>query len=147
MNSDPRVMTYLGGQPETAEQTKAWIANCVRRWTNQGHGWWALRNRETGLVIGAAAIQQLEENPDYPLEIGWRLHPDAWGQGFATEAGHAMIETGFDRLGASQLCAVTEPDNLASRKVMERLGMHYEDIRTFYGVSLAYYLLDRPQKG
>ncbi|OUZ12747.1 hypothetical protein BHE97_00605 [Aeromicrobium sp. PE09-221] len=56
------------------------------------------------------------------VEIGWHLHPDAWGHGYATEAGHAVVDRGFSA-GFEELYAVTDPVNERSQAVCRRLGM------------------------
>lgn len=60
------------------------------------------------------------------VEVGWRLAREHWGHGYATEAGRAALEFGFERLGLEEIVAFTVPDNVASRRVMERLGMHHD---------------------
>jgi ribosomal-protein-alanine N-acetyltransferase len=57
------------------------------------------------------------------VEVAWRLSRRYWGQGYATEAARASIEDGFRRVGLKEIIAITVPHNLASRRVMERLGM------------------------
>lgn len=57
------------------------------------------------------------------VEIGWHLHPDAWGHGYATEAACAAIVDAFSR-GQERIIAVTHPDNHASQAVCRRVGMH-----------------------
>lgn len=54
--------------------------------------------------------------------VGWHLHPDAWGQGYATEAAEAVLHDAFGR-GLARVVAVTDPDNHASQAVCRRLGM------------------------
>ena len=60
------------------------------------------------------------------MEIGWRLHPDAWGHGYATEAGRAALEAARDQLGLTRIIAVIDPGNAASLAVARRLGMSFE---------------------
>jgi RimJ/RimL family protein N-acetyltransferase len=60
------------------------------------------------------------------VEIGWRLRPDYWGQGLATEAATAVMEYGFRRWGFPRLISVAQPENKASLRIMEKLGMEFE---------------------
>jgi len=74
-----------------------------------------------------------EDLPPGPaLEVGWRLSPDAWGQGYATEAAKGAIDWGFAfRPDAPEIVAITARTNLASQAVMKRLGMVHEPWRDF----------------
>jgi RimJ/RimL family protein N-acetyltransferase len=133
----PEVMQYITGRPETREETQAAIERVKARWAGWGYSWWAfidpLRNR----VAGAGCIQHLGRETHHPLEIGWRLHPDYWGQGLASEAAVAMATFAFDRLAAPVLLAVRHPANEASAKVMERLGMRYRGMEAWYDTQVA----------
>lgn len=132
MNREPEVARYLSGQPETPEQTRAAIALVKGRWAQHGFSWWAFVERASGRVVGAGCIQYLGRDPANPYEIGWRLAPDKWGQGLASEAARAMAGWAFGHLEAPLLVAVCKPDNHASAKVMARLGMHYRGEETWY---------------
>jgi len=74
-----------------------------------------------------------DEDADFllDLEIGWHLHPDAWGHGYATEAAAAVLDDAFSR-GLARVIAVTDPDNRASQAVCRRLGMRHFGRTTRY---------------
>lgn len=57
------------------------------------------------------------------VEVGWRLHPDHWGKGLATEGGRASLRHGFVELHLDRIIGIYHPSNVASRRVMEKLGM------------------------
>lgn len=59
-------------------------------------------------------------------EIGWVFHPDHQGQGYATEAAVLALTYGFDHMGLHRVVAICQPEHLASRRVMEKLGMRRE---------------------
>jgi RimJ/RimL family protein N-acetyltransferase len=64
------------------------------------------------------------EAPFMPcVEIGWRLDPDYWNRGYATEGARAALEFGFGPLGLEEILSYTVPDNIRSRRVMEKIGM------------------------
>ncbi len=65
------------------------------------------------------------------LEIGWRLAREAWGQGFATEAARAAVAFGFHELELPEIVSFTVPENVRSRRVMERLGMTHDPAGDF----------------
>jgi RimJ/RimL family protein N-acetyltransferase len=82
----------------------------------------------SGTLLGYAGLQfgwWFAEIAD-EIEIGWRFGTSFWGQGFATEAAWASLEVGFDDLGADRIVAVIEPENIASARVAERLGLVVE---------------------
>lgn len=145
INADPEVMRFLSGQPETREETTAVIERVQARWQEFGYSWWSFIDPTSGQVVGSGCIQNLRRaltpSPDLtcPLEIGWRLRPDRWHQGFATEAAVAMADFAFTALAAPELYAVCHPDNAASAAVMRRLGMDELGIDTWYGRSLNTY--------
>jgi RimJ/RimL family protein N-acetyltransferase len=155
MNSCPEVMRYLGGEPEARQQTEAGVARVERCWAAWGTSWWAFLGATNGRVVGAGCIQYLRreaEPPEdlsslvaNPMEIGWRLHPDFWHQGFATEAAQAMATFAFGRFQISELLAVRKPDNIDSRRVMERLGMSFRGLESWYGTSVAAHVLSREE--
>jgi RimJ/RimL family protein N-acetyltransferase len=60
------------------------------------------------------------------VEIGWMVTPSAWAQGYATEAGRAIRDEAFERLGLDSVIAMYHPENAASGRIMEKLGMAYE---------------------
>ena len=152
MNSDPEVMRYLSaGRPETLEETRAIIGRVVKRWGELGYSWWALIERETEELVGAGAVQNLRREPTLvpdlacPLEIGWRLRRDRWGQGLAVEAARAMGDFAFNELNAQELFAVCDPANTASANVMKRLGMQEVGIQRWYGKDLLTYCIEAGQ--
>lgn len=155
MNRLPEVMRYISGQSESREQTRAAIARVQRAWSVLGTSWWAFIETQSGRVAGAGCIQYARKGADppsdlealrsNPLEIGWRLHPDYWRQGLATEAALCMATFAFDTLAAPELIAVRDPENASSARVMDRLGMRYRGLERWYGIDLATHVLTRAQ--
>lgn len=139
LNSDPAVMRYLTGRPETRDETLAGIERVKARWAEWGYSWWSFFEQDGGALIGAGCIQHLDKDRAQPLEIGWRLRQDRWGRGYASEAARRMATFAFDDLATPLLRAVCDPDNRASARVMERLGMHYCGIERWYDADCAAY--------
>lgn len=144
LNSDPAVMRYLGGV-DTRDKTRDGIARQQVKWAKYGFGWWSVFERDGGALIGAACLQHLGHVEINPLEIGWRLRPEAQSKGYATEAGRAAMEFGFDVIGVTYLTSVANPANTASRRVMERLGMRYVGVQVHYDAPCAFYEIYRDQ--
>ena len=81
--------------------------------------------------------------PD-PIEVGWTLHRDYWGQGLATEGGRAAMECWRELLlDDAQLISITVPANARSRAVMERLGLTYRGTAQWRGLDVVWYAVDR----
>ena len=153
MDQKPEVMRYISGAPATREQTAAWIARVQRCWAAWGTSWWAFIDPPSGRVAGAGCIQYARREPELPddlqslrcnpLEIGWRLHPDFWRQGMASEAALRMATYAFDDVAALELIAVRHPDNIASARVMDRLRMRYRGLEIWYGQPQATHAVSR----
>ena len=85
-------------------------------------GFWAVEVRETGVVAGSVLLLTLPNADDGEVEVGWHLHPDSWGHGYATEAATAVITHSFDA-GLPEIYAITHTTNAASQAVCRRLGL------------------------
>ncbi|MGO4663968.1 GNAT family N-acetyltransferase [Terrabacter sp. 2TAF16] len=85
-------------------------------------GFWAVEVRETGVVAGSVILLTLPDADDGEVEVGWHLHPDSWGHGYATEAATAVIQHGFDG-GLPEVYALTHTTNEPSQAVCRRLGL------------------------
>lgn len=85
-------------------------------------GMWALERVEDGVVVGTVLLLTLPNAEHGEVEIGWHLHPDSWGHGYATEAARAVLGHAF-AAGLPEVIAVSHTDNWPSQAVMRRLGM------------------------
>jgi len=125
---DPRIGATLWGRPEppTEAEIVDGLAAKVEHWDRRGFGMWLLRDRETGALLGRGGLQYTYTAGLHDVEAAWAIVPERWGQGLATELAFACVQAGFDRLGLREIVAFTLPDNLASRRVMEKAGFEYE---------------------
>ncbi|GAA2746379.1 MULTISPECIES: GNAT family N-acetyltransferase [Kitasatospora] len=101
-------------------------------------GRWAVQRRDTGTVVGGLGIRLL---PPYEndLELSWQLAPAAWGKGFATEAGTALIRWAFSQ-DVEELFAVARPTNARAISMAKRLGMQWVgETNKYYGLNLQVY--------
>ncbi|HEX3980326.1 MAG TPA: GNAT family N-acetyltransferase [Acidimicrobiales bacterium] len=111
--------------PETFSRRDAWLGMAQWRgqWELRGTGQFALEERATGRFVGRAGLHRPEQD-DWPgVEVGWTLHPEYWGRGFATEAGAASLAYAFGVMGLSEVFSVILPENLRSQAVAGRLGL------------------------
>ena len=137
-------MEFLSdGVTETMEKTNAVVARVRERWHRLGYSWWAILDITTDTVIGAACAQNVANQVGAEIEIGWRLTKSATGRGYATEAGKAAASFAFDAIGVDHVVAVAAPKNVASHKVMQRVGMTYRGIETHYNEPCTTYVLHK----
>ncbi len=101
-------------------------------------GFWAVEVVATGVVAGTVLLTTAGSDPaETELEIGWHLHPDSWGRGYAREAAGALLRAGLDA-GLPRIHALLYPDNEPSARVCEAIGMREQaiEVDTWYpGIS------------
>jgi ribosomal-protein-alanine N-acetyltransferase len=143
--SDPEVMRYVGhGAHRTRADTTAALRSYADALAARGYAFVAVIERSTGAVIGDAGLHPLGgRGPD--IELGYTLARAVWGRGYATELGRALLEHAFTALGAPRVVAQVEPENRASRHVLEKLGMTERGRRTAYGRPHLLYAVEREE--
>ena len=118
----PEVAKWLSpADRDPLAAAEATIARFRSSWNTRGYAPWGVFRE--GRLIGQCGLNFVPEFEE--TEVLWALHPDAWGQGYATEAARAALKLGFETIGLSLIFAVTKPDNVASQAVMKRLGLVY----------------------
>ena len=124
MNADPAVAEHVGGALDRAA-SDAYLERIEAHWAREGFGLWALERLDEGRFIGFTGLARprFEAHFTPAVEVGWRLVHQAWGHGFATEAGRAALEFGFETVGLDEIVSFTAVGNERSRAVMQRLGM------------------------
>ncbi len=124
LNTHPLVVESLGSSPTRAE-SDAVVDRYGEELGREGWGLWAVE--VTGGVAFAGMVGLHRVSPALPcapaVEVGWRLHPDQWGRGYATEAAVASLRLGFDEVGLDEIVAFTTTLNTRSQAVMARIGM------------------------
>ena len=132
INSHPQVCQYLPNQL-TESESNEFAHKIIQKFKEQGFGLFALERKDNGTFIGYTGLNT--PNFDAPfmpnIEIGWRLAFDQWGQGFATEAALAVRNYAFDELNLPEIVSFTVPENTASRRIMEKIGMIYDPSSDF----------------
>lgn len=123
--ADPVMMEYYP-HPFSREESADWIARWRSLYAARGFGLWAMELRETGELAGDCGLipQIVEGAPE--VEIGWHVRRDLWNRGLATEAAGAVRDYAFGRLGLVRLISLIRPENGASRRVAEKIGMTVE---------------------
>ena len=111
-------MRYLGPRTDGAVAIGRYRAH----WAEHGFGIWAAEERGSGAFVGRIGVQFHRLWPHDP-EVGWALDPSFWGRGYATEGGEASLRHAFDTLGCDRVVSIVLPENAASIRVMDRLGI------------------------
>lgn len=153
--ADPEVCRYLGdGRPRTRDRVERSVGFARRMWDERGFGPFAMELE--GRLIGVCLLLPLPRTGTDPgdfdargpeIEIGYWVAKEAWGNGYATEAARAVLGwvTGGDGPGLGRVLAVTNPENAASRRVLEKIGMRsLGESGAYYGATTSLYEFVRP---
>jgi RimJ/RimL family protein N-acetyltransferase len=132
MNADPRVAEHL---PSTMsrEQSDALFDRIRTNFATRGFDVFAVEVAASGELAGfvGLTVPRFEASFTPCVEIGWRLAPAHWGNGYATEAARASLAFGFETLRLDEIVSFTVPANVRSRRVMERVGMKHDPTDDF----------------
>jgi len=123
--ADPAMWRYPLGRGLTREETEGFLDRHIRHREAHGFGMWAAELRHEAVLVGCIGLAVPAWLPEVlpAVEVGWRLHPDWWGRGLATEGGEASLRHGFEEVGLDRVISIFMPENVASGRVMDRLGM------------------------
>jgi RimJ/RimL family protein N-acetyltransferase len=132
MNADPHVMEFFPGRL-SREATEERVDRIEAHFIEHGFGLWAVEivgiTPFAGMLGLAVPPFQTAFTPC--VEVAWRLQREHWNRGYATEGGTAALEFGFGALGLKEVLSYTVPANLASRRVMEKIGMTHSPAEDF----------------
>jgi ribosomal-protein-alanine N-acetyltransferase len=141
--SDPDVTRYLpGGKPRPKDKTQAVLEYFVDH--NQQHGFtvWAVFDKPDNRFVGHCGLLYLEGTPD--VELAYAFGKAFWGMGIASEAARASLRYGFETVGLARILALAFPDNRASQRVMQKIGMQHRGMTDrYHNAQLVLYALER----
>jgi len=127
--------------PPPLEKLERFIADQQKHWEKYGYGNWGILPTDRDEIIGWAGLQFLPELNE--TEVGYLLDKPFWGKGYATEATLASLQFGFDHFAFSQLIALVHPENVASRRVLEKCGMTYVETIHLWSIDLLRHRIER----
>jgi RimJ/RimL family protein N-acetyltransferase len=127
-------------EPPPRERVQKFILGQLQHWEEHGFGWWAVEPRSKGELIGWNGLQYLPETDE--VEVGFLLRKAYWGKGLATEGARASLRYGFEELGLERIVAIVHPENIASQRVIEKLGMAFVDRAEYFGMDVYRYIVD-----
>lgn len=137
LDSDPQVHKYLGNNTvQSIQQSRETVLSVIQQQKKYGVARWAVIDKSTMTFMGWSGLKyetQLRPEAHY-YDLGYRLKPEYWGKGYATESAKAALTYGFKQLGLNKICAAAHEGNMASIAVLLKLGMQplgnfiYKDI-------------------
>lgn len=127
LDSNPNVHTYLGNNPvENIDQIREVIKMIRQQYIDNGIGRWAIIDKQTNDFIGWTGLKFETEtinNHRQYYDLGYRLIEKYWGKGIATEATKATLKYAFDELNLTEIYAICDIGNIASKNVLEKSGL------------------------
>lgn len=129
--NDDDIQKYLSpANRRTRQQLKVTLKKLALRWKERGFGIFCVCEKGNKKMIGYSGFQYLDKTPQ--VEILFGFLKEVWGNGFATEAANACLRFGFEEARFEKVCAATHPENLASRCVLEKIGMAFSKKSEYY---------------
>ncbi|QDV61158.1 GNAT family N-acetyltransferase [Crateriforma conspicua] len=132
LNSDQDVMKFTGEPLLSSLKQASEAIECYTDFERYGFGRWACVEKQSGRVIGFCGLKYLPDLDE--VDVGYRLMPEFWGRGFATEACAACLEFGFRILQLKEIIAMVMPANAASIGVVRKCGMRCEGEVSYEGI-------------
>ncbi|MBI5351495.1 MAG: GNAT family N-acetyltransferase [Chloroflexi bacterium] len=127
--------------PPLLEKIQRFITGQQEHWEKFGYGNWGILPDSEKEIIGWAGLQFLPELNE--TEVDFLMDKPFWGKGYGTEAARASLQFGFDHFDFPHLIALVHPDNLASRRVIEKCGMSYVETMHLWGMDLMRHCIER----
>jgi [ribosomal protein S5]-alanine N-acetyltransferase len=140
--ADPKVMKFSPTGVNSVAQVEKKIEGFIACYEELGFGKWAVILKESNQLLGycGVAVDRIDDKDE--KELGYRLDSRYWGQGLAAEAASAAIKYGFEQLKLPYVLGVVERANLASVRVLEKVGMRRERTTIFHEVEMDVYRVD-----
>ena len=158
IGTDPEVMKYVA-ETDTEDAVVRGTPSYIKRCAGGCIGVWCVIDRSTKEKFGTAILLPMpiedddtnwdlvvgDDLPGCEIEIGYMLKRSAWGRGYATEATKRLLKFAFEETPLEELVAVIDPENTASRRVLEKCGLVYEGNRRAYAVECPGFRITRRQ--
>jgi RimJ/RimL family protein N-acetyltransferase len=128
LHQDEDMQRHMGdGHLYDRDESRIWLEWHVGLWDLEGYSFFAAELRADRRFVGWVGLDKMADEPDLngQTEIGWFIDRAFWRQGLATEGARAALDFGFDSLGLDRIIARYHTENVASGRVMQKIGMHY----------------------
>ena len=143
LHGDPEVMRYLPDPPyASVDEARGFLERYQKVYRTDGFARWAVVEDATGESLGWCGLRRM---PDGEVDVGYRFFRSAWGRGVATEAARASLDHGFRVLALPRIIGRADPGNLASLRVLEKIGLRYEKEDMLDGHPLSSWALSREE--
>lgn len=142
MRKDAEVMRFIR-EAQNRQESVNWLKLISSHWEDEKIGFCAVIEKASEKIVGWCGLWRLKETRE--MEIGYAIAKEFWGKGFATEAAQKFLDYGFNELEVEKIVAVAHPQNIRSRRVMEKLGFRYDYTGEFYGRQLVHYSITREE--
>lgn len=143
--SDPEVMRYSVRGVLSESATAEFVDWSCQSYALHGFGPWAVVEKGSGELMGFCALNRENVDGVEEVEIGYRLAPRFWGQGYATEIARATLAYGFEHLGLASIIAIVQPANSASVRVIQKAGFNAFVYSQYHRLGVRIYRLSRDE--
>ena len=147
LDSEPEVHTYLGNNPiKTLNEAENNIVFIKEQYEKNGIGRWAVIEKKTGDFIGWSGFKLITDvvnNRTQYYDLGYRFIKKYWGKGYATETAIASLDFGFNQLNQKEICAIADIENLASNKILQKIGMSKVNKFDYENLSHNFYIMKK----
>lgn len=148
LENDPEVMShaisYPGVEVSFSDCEKAVKRQRQYYKKHPGLGIWVVVLKDNSAFVGWAGLKHVDHSKE--IEMSMRFQKTYWNQGFAAEIGAALIRYGFEVLDLKRIVAASRPEHGASKRFLEKIGMHLTDPRRFYEADVHSYVIERPSE-
>lgn len=141
LRRDAEFMRFIREPQTKRAEAESWINLVSELWESDKIGFCAVIDKNSNEFIGWCGLWKLKETGE--TEVGYAIAENFQKKGLASEAAEKFLEYGFQQLNLEKIVAVARPENTASRRVMEKIGMNYDGIGRFYDCDLAHYSITR----
>ncbi|HEY0050296.1 MAG TPA: GNAT family N-acetyltransferase [Pyrinomonadaceae bacterium] len=140
---DAEVMRYIGTRKpyKALDEAEKFLHRVGEYQKTNGFSRWAVIKKTSGKIVGSCGFAYTHEMPE--PELGYLFERAVWGKGFATEAARAVLNYGFEKLGFREIIAITDLENTASQRVLEKIGFTRRSVEKIDGEDSLIYLTRR----
>jgi len=142
--SNEAVMKYSATGPMSREQIETALTRWIDEYETEPLGMWAVIHREDGQLLGFCGHFITDVDGQLETDLAYRLAPEYWGRGFATEAARAARDYAFSQ-GVDRLIAVIDPENVASVQVARKIGMRHSMAWRQAGLPVQIFAVENPK--
>jgi [ribosomal protein S5]-alanine N-acetyltransferase len=150
LQGDPEATQFIGG-PWTREKTRQTLDLIIANYAHKDLEWHAVVDRRDGTFLGICWLGPLGERwckalgSGPHIEVGYRFVRRHWNKGYATEAGRAILAWGFQDLGLQEIVSIVDVKNVASDRVLQKLGLQFQRTFVHDGLTIKFYRLTKEQ--